>query len=376
MTLDVQAPASATARALAPPEVSVVVPTFNERANVRSLIDRVAAALPARSFEIVFVDDDSPDGTAAAVREAGRADVRVRCLKRVGRRGLAGATIEGMLAAQAPVVAVIDGDLQHDERLLEPMLEAIEDNRADIVIGSRYVKGGDAGGLSATRLWGSRLSGAFARALTGVELADPMSGFFMLRQETVETLAPGLSTQGFKILLDILASARGKLRPLELPYVFRAREAGESKLDARTVIDFLGLVLAKASGNLISPRFVSFLSVGLSGLAVHLSVVALLLGLGFGTANAVATLIAMTSNFYLNNRITYRDQRVSGLRALRSLLYFYLICSVGAVSGNATALWLHGLGLAWYLASASGAVIAAFWNYALSALFVWREAAK
>src|SRR5580700_2035120 len=133
------------------PELTVVVPTFNERANIPLLVARLQRTLDGIDWEVIFIDDNSPDGTAAAVRALGESDARVRCIRRIGRRGLAGACLEGMLASQARFVAVMDADLQHDETLLAGMLEALRAGRADVAVASRYLYGGSNAGLSKQR---------------------------------------------------------------------------------------------------------------------------------------------------------------------------------------------------------------------------------
>lgn len=368
----------AASGAVAAPELTIVIPTYNERQNVPLMVELVGQVLAGVAWEIIFVDDDSPDGTALIANDIGRRDARVRCLRRIGRRGLAGACIEGMLASQAPYLAVMDADLQHDATLLPRMLDYLKRGPEVIVVGSRYVAGGDAGsGFSKQRLAASKISGALAHRFAGVNITDPMSGFFMLRQDVFQRVAPGLSTQGFKILLDILATANaskgGALRVAELPYVFAARHAGESKLDTRTVLDFAGLLIAKATGDALSPRFVNFLFVGLTGVLVHMGMLNLfaLAGMGFQPANIAATFMAMTSNFALNNLITYRDQRLTGLAAIKGLAIFYVICGLGALSNNGVAHWLYANQPVWWLAGLSGSVLSAVWNYSISTAFIW-----
>ena len=359
------------------PELTVVVPTFNERANIAVVVERVGKALTNTEWEIIFVDDDSPDGTAAAAREIGRRDARVRCIRRVGRRGLAGACIEGMLASQARYVAVMDADLQHDEAVLPEMLARLRGGEHDLVIGSRYLAEGNAHeGLSRRRLASSYLGGLLARRTLGIPVTDPMSGFFMLRREIVDEIAPKLVTEGFKILADILTSMRGRLRIAEVPYGFRARLHGASKLDSQVALDFLGLLVAKATRNVVPVRFVSFLLIGATGIVVHLVALKIglaVFGLSFGAAQTLATAIAMTSNFFLNNSVTYRDLRLTGVNAFKGLLVFYAICAVGALSNIGVATWLYSNRPIWWLAGLLGSLVGAVWNYALSSALVWRR---
>ena len=192
------------------PELSIIVPTFNEHDNIPELLRRVRPVLPDVAWEVVFVDDDSPDGTADLVRTLAAEDSRVRCLQRIGRRGLSSACVEGMLSTSAPYLAVIDADLQHDERLLPRMLEALKVGDTDIVIGSRYAAGGDIGEWSERRARLSRLATRISRALVPAQLTDPMSGFFMMRREVFTDAQRRLSSLGFKILTDLFASSPGE----------------------------------------------------------------------------------------------------------------------------------------------------------------------
>lgn len=358
------------------PVLSVVVPTFNERDNVARLYRKLDAALTGIAWEVVFVDDNSPDGTWAAVRELANADSRVRCIRRIGRRGLSGACIEGILASSAPYAAVMDADLQHDETQLPKMLGLLQGGEAELVVGSRYVEGGSAASFDSTRAGFSAFATSIARRVLGVAIADPMSGFFMIRRDRFEQLAPKLSTQGFKILLDIVATAEGALKTVEVPFTFGTRQHGESKLDSMVALDFLGLVLSKFTNDTVSLRFLLFAMVGGTGLFVHLGTLFLaltVLNWPFPEAQATGAFAAMTSNFILNNFLTYRDQRLKGFAILRGLLAFYLVCSVGLFANVGVAFSVYDQEPIWWLAGAAGALMGVVWNYAMSGLFVWRK---
>ncbi len=358
------------------PTLTVVVPCYNERPNVAPLIARLDAALRGIAWEVVYVDDNSPDGTAAEVRRIARTDPRVRCIRRIGRRGLASAVIEGALSTSARYVAVIDGDLQHDETRLPDMLAALRSGQFDIAVGSRHIDGGDAAGLAGR--WRHTLSDGgiwLAQFFLPVRLSDPLSGYFMLPRPLFEQLAANLTGQGFKILLDLALSSPAPLRVVEIPCVFHERVAGESKLDALVLTQFAGLLLDKMFGGLLPLRFISFALVGALGVLVHLAVLTTVLklaGLQFEAAQAVATVVAMVFNFQLNNEITYRDQRLRGPRLLRGLLVFALVCSFGAVANIGIAKTLYDSHTNWSIAGAIGAVIGVVWNYAVSATLVWR----
>lgn len=357
-------------------ELTVVVPCFNERPNVAPLVEKLHAALAGIAWEVLFVDDNSPDGTSAEVRRLARQDPRVRCIRRIGRRGLSSAVVEGALASSATYVAVMDGDLQHDETRLPVMLQALRGGAYDLAVGSRHVEGGDATGLA--NRWRHALSDAgtaLAQRFLPVRLGDPMSGFFMLPRALFEQLAPHLTAQGFKILLDLVLSAEAPLRVIEIPAEFRKRLAGESKLDVLVLTQFAALLVDKALGGLLPLRFLSFAAVGLLGVGVHVAILITgreALGFGFATAQIAATICAMVFNFQLNNQITYRDQRLRGPRLWRGLLLFMLVCGIGAVANVGIARVLYETHTYWTLAGAIGAVIGVVWNYAVSATLVWR----
>jgi len=358
------------------PELSVVVPTFNERDNVTVLYRRLEATLLGIAWEVVFVDDNSPDGTWEVVRNLARKDSRVRCIRRIGRRGLSGACIEGILASSGPYAAVIDADLQHDETQLPKMVALMRSGEAELVVGSRYIEGGSADSFNKQRAGASQLATEVARRVLKVEVADPMSGFFMIRRDRFEQLAPQLSTQGFKILLDVIATAQGKLRTIEIPYTFGSRQHGESKLDSMVALDFLGLVLAKLTHDVVSLRFLLFAMVGGTGLVVHLATLFVaheIFKEPFAESQAIGALVAMTSNFILNNFLTYRDQRLRGFAILRGLLLFYLVCGVGLLANVGVAFAVFDQEPIWWLAGLAGALMGVVWNYAMSGLFVWRK---
>ena len=359
--------------------LAVVVPTFNERENVVEVIRRLEHALAGLEWEVIVVDDDSPDGTADAVRDLARIDPRVRVLQRVGRRGLSSACIEGMMASPAPYVAVIDADLQHDETLLPAMLAKLRGEGLDLVVGTRHAEGGSNAGLTARRAvlsdWGKRLS----RLVTHATLTDPMSGFFVADRRFLDEVVRTLSGRGFKLLLDLVTSARRPVRIGELPYHFRARLHGDSKLDVLVGLEYLQLLIDKLVGDWIPPRFVLFGLVGGSGVVLHLLVLWAMFiagGAPFWIAQATAAVLAMTSNFFLNNMLTWRDHRLRGLAAVSGLLKFYVACSIGAFLNLQVATFLLRHGAAWYLAGFAGLVIGSLWNFGVTAATTWKRARR
>jgi len=358
--------------AAAGPELTVVAPTFNESGNVARLVEKLDVTLAGIAWEVIFVDDNSPDGTAALVKQIAATDTRVRCLRRVGRRGLAGAVIEGALASAASFVAVIDADMQHDETLLPQMLNILRGGDVDLVVGSRYLDAaGLENGFSPARKAASQFANALGKKALKVDVSDPVSGFFMIRREVVDRVAPQLETTGFKILFDLIASQPEPLRVKELPYAFAAREAGESKLDNRVALEYLGLVASKLSRGLISPRIIFFGLVGVSGLAVHMTVLLLSTELRFSFSQALAGVTAMTSNYFINNVITYRDKRLAGWKLLTGYLRFCALCAIGLAASVAVGTVLQAHGVPRLLAGLAGAVSGAVWNYVSTYLGVW-----
>jgi len=359
-----------------PVELSIVVPTFNERDNVEKLIEHIERALPDVRWEILFIDDDSPDGTADVVRALAQAKPYVRCLQRIGRRGLSRAVIEGLLASSAPVVAVMDADLQHDETILPTMLDRIQHSQTDIVVGSRYCAGGSIGGWDSQRAAMSRFATMLSRTVVTQQLTDPMSGFFMIRRETFQRIVRRLSGEGYKILLDLFASSPEPLSFSEVPYTFRERTAGESKLDSAVVWEYLLLLVDKQFGHIVPARFILFSLVGLSGVGVHFLALAAAFkafGLDFPIAQTLATLIAMTTNFALNNILTYRDRRLRGMRFLTGLFTFYLVCSIGVIANVGVANFVFERDYTWWLAGGAGALTGTVWNYAASSILTWGQ---
>jgi dolichol-phosphate mannosyltransferase len=357
------------------PTLSVVVPTYQEAANIPILFERMKAALEGLMWEMIVVDDDSPDGTSSVAFALAAEDARLRCLRRVNRSGLAGAVVEGWMASSADFVAVIDGDLQHDETILREMHRALAKGPANLAIGTR-MREASGGSLSPARQALSDMGAWFFRRIAGAAVSDPMSGFFMLPREIVSRLAPRLSPDGFKILVDVILSAGGELKIIEVPYRFRKREAGESKLTPLVGIDFLGLVVHHATGGALPTRFVLFAMIGASGLIVHfatlLAVLRWFAGVTFYSGQLVAIVVAMASNFILNNEITYSSYRFRGFGLIEGFAAFALGCSVGAIANIDVASWLYNASETWWVAGLSGALLSVVWNYAVSTNLIWR----
>jgi len=357
-------------------DLAIVLPTYNESGNVGPMVERLETALAGIRYEVIFVDDDSPDGTAEVVRRLARSRDNLRVLHRIGRRGLASACIEGILAASAPFVAVMDADQQHDESILPAMLGRMHEEDLDLVVGSRNIAGGSMGEFSRWRVKLSQLGKRLSLMGAEHELSDPMSGFFMVRVSTFERFAHRLSGIGFKILLDIVLSAGPGLRIGEVAYRFRLREHGESKLDIMVGLEYFELLVDKHLGNLVNVRFVLFAMVGALGVGVHLLILNALLrmaGISFAKGQAAATFMVMILNFVLNNSVTYRDRRLRGWKFLSGLVTFCLACGLGVIANVSIANEVYHHGVPWWLAALTGLLFSAVWNFGVTSMITWRH---
>lgn len=363
------------------PQVSIITPSYREAENIPVLFERLGAVLAGLDWELIVVDDNSPDGTAEIARKIAQADQRLRVIQRLGRRGLSGAVIEGMLASSAPVLAVIDSDLQHDERILPDMIRKLQsDPKVELVVGSRYTAGGGIGDFKSDRAAYSRLATRLGNMVTKTHVADPMSGFFAIKRETFMQVAHKLSGEGFKILFDIMASSPRALGVAEVPYEFRERVHGESKLDTAVAWQYIELLLDKLIGRYVPVRMIKFGLVGLSGVVVSLGTVLILFkmfGENFDLSQAIATFMGMTWNYFLNNLFTFKDRRLTGWGILGGLLSFYAVCSVGALANvGAAGYFFHQEHWAWGIASISGILVGMVWNYAVSSRITWGQRRK
>jgi dolichol-phosphate mannosyltransferase len=360
-------------------ELSVVIPTYKERQNIAPLLAALETTLEGINWEVIFVDDHSPDHTADVVRSIALSNPRVRILERVGRRGLSSACIEGMMASPAPYLAIMDADMQHDESALPEMLRMLQSRNLDVVVASRRVAGGSMGEFAKERVRLSDLGSRVSKLVCHCDVTDPMSGFFVVDSRFFRQSVAHLTGTGFKILVDILASSPTPAKIAEVPYRFRNRVNGESKLDANVGLEYLYLIVDKIVGRYVPTRFVLFLCVGFLGLLLHLSILGifhLVNAAEFSLGQVTATLVAMMFNFSLNNVVTFRDRRLKGMKLVQGLLVFYAACTVGLLINLGFADRLLSAGLPWYVAGVCGLAISSVWNYGVNTIVTWRRTIK
>jgi dolichol-phosphate mannosyltransferase len=357
------------------PELSVILPTYNERGNVPAMVNALANVLNGIDYEVIIVDDDSDDGTASLGRHLAQSNPRVRIIQRIHRRGLASACVEGMLSSSAPFIAVMDADMQHDERILPTMLDLMRRESLDVVVGSRHVEGGSMGAFAKKRVALSDAGRYLANLVGKLPVIDSMSGYFMVSRAYLDEVAHSLSCKGFKILLDLLLSSSRPVRVKEVPYVFRSRLQGESKLEPLVALEYLELLIDKALGQWIPTLYVIFALIGTLGLICHLSLVYLLIhfiGSPLATAQLTSSLVIIAVNFVLNNQLTFRAVRLKGVRMLAGLAMFYTACLIGLIANVQFAKYLNSFGVPWYAASLAGIIIGSVWNFGVSRVAVWR----
>lgn len=342
-------------------ELCIVVPTYNERDNLPELIEQVRGALSGVAWEMIVVDDDSPDGTGQQARALSRSDTRIRVMRRIGRRGLSSACIEGMLASNAAYLAVMDADLQHDPMLLRRMIEILRTDDVDVVVASRSA-GESTENWSEHRETARRLAVQATRFVRPLPLSDPMSGYFAVRREVIDRVAPHLVGLGFKLLLDIMLAAPD-LRVRELPFAFGVRTYGESKFSPRVVWDY-GVMLVEHRMGAISGRLLSYMLIAAVALIVHMSAFWLfyeLYGLGLGGAQFASAITLCLATFGLREWLSYH--RTGPWRWYLGLLPFLASRWIGLIAAVLIARGLAGTGLSDAFAALAGAAALTWWNY-------------
>jgi len=362
--------------------LSLVLPTYNEAKNIPELLPALEEALSDIPFEIIIVDDDSPDETWRIARELSQDKDNVHVIRRIDKKGLSSAVIDGFLSAKGDVFAVMDADGQHDMKLLPQLYSSVREGNG-FAIGSRYMEGGSTGDWDERRRFISRAATRMALFVCKVKVSDPMSGFFAVDRRVFEDSLERLNPKGFKILLDLLVHAPEGTTAKEIPFTFGLRLHGESKLSWKVQIDFLEYLYDVTIGRFIPLTFVKFCMVGTLGVGVHMSAYIFFSNIiaggeeltvgGFSLAVLGAVEIAILFNFTLNNLWTFANQKLKGRGALKGFVKYNIACSFGALVNWAVSASLFKNGWAELLAVFLGALAGVVWNYSVNRMFTWRK---
>ncbi len=356
--------------------LSVIIPTYNERENIPFLIKRIEKVLPRNIFEIIIVDDNSPDKTYEVVQDIASKKTWVRGIRRFNSFGLSSAIISGFSAAKGDYFLVMDADMQHDEKILPDFIKAFEDG-SDIIVASRKSHGGKIEQWAAWRKLLSWIASKMATILLPIQVSDPLSGYFGIRRNVFNDLALRIKPRGFKILLEFLAHSKG-YKISEIGYTFRPRQHGESKLSASVVYNYLRAIYDLSIGKFIPLEFIKYSIVGLSGVLVNQA------GLWFykekmlfsdQVSLIIAIELSIISNFYINNYWTFKENKIRGgaKSIVIGLLKFNMICLIGALINYSTALYLTSkLYLSIYISNFWGILLATLWNYLINVNFTWK----
>ena len=356
--------------------LTIVIPTYNERDNVGHIISRIeSSALSAVIDQVIFVDDDSPDGTWKVIRQLSTT-LSVLCLHRIGRSGLSSAVIEGMMLARTPYIAVMDADGQHDPKDLEVMAKSAKTRELDLMIGSRFLIQSSQESHIGLRHHASKWGNCFARLMLGRSISDPLTGLFVIRYDALMKVVRELRPIGFKILFDLLFLMRdSQYRIDEQQINFGRRYAGQSKLDVAVVIEFVDQLTHRLTRGAVPERFLSFAAVGSIGVLVHFVTLYAFVEADFifWLAQSLATLAAMVSNYILNNEITFRRMRREGREWFAGLLLFVAFCSVGAFANVGIASALFEIDYGWWLSGLAGVIVGTVFNFSLARSYVWKS---
>ncbi len=360
--------------------ISIVIPTFNEVENIIPLLKNLTSLVNHFEYEIIVVDDDSPDGTSDEVNKYMKLNKRIKLITRIGRSGLSSAIKEGLIFAQGKYLLVLDGDGQHDPSFILQMLEEIKKNKSDIIIGSRFLNTSTLEGLSNKRSLGSKIANKFARISLHrnySKLTDYLSGCFCLEKEITKKFIRKIEINGFKFLYELLSLSKGKLVVNEVPLIFKERRFGNSKLDVAIVWDFLISIIHNLTLRLLPRRAISFGLVGISGVFVQLFITSFLVEIfliDFYNALPFAVVFAATSNFLINNQVTFRSDRLKNKALLTGLLKFLIVASLPVIAnvGITTAFYKY-ISADTFIAQIAGIAIVYAWNYLASSSFVWKK---
>ncbi len=358
--------------------LSLIVPTYNERENLVPLFESIQRALSDLSnlvYELIVVDDDSPDGTADLAESLAEI-YPVKVIRRINERGLATAVVEGFKQAVGDVLGVIDADLQHPPDVIPNLLREIW-NGADVAVATRYIEGGGTKGWSFSRKMVSKGATFLSHLLLPVtrNVKDPMSGFFLLRRDVLDGVK--LMPIGYKILLEVLAKGRAD-SVVAVPYVFTERVAGKTKFNLREQLNYLKHLYHLSQVDKEIRRFFKFCLVGTSGVFVNMGLLWLLTetaGFYYLISAIFAIEASIISNFTLNELWTFRDRRGGTARSVLARALKFNLVSAAGVGINLTILYglTEAFGLYYLASNLIGIAAATLWNFGLSYLWTWHR---
>lgn len=357
--------------------LTIVSPCYNEIKNIDYLIEKLEAVdYKSIISRLIFVDDDSPDGTSEYVKNLPNRKFDILCLRRIGRQGLSSAVIEGILLADTKFVAVMDADGQHDPRDLIAMFEKMTSENIQFIVGSRFINSELVESHAGFRAHISNIGNRIANKILGRNLTDPLTGFFIFERRIFLESIKKIRPSGFKILLDLLYQLKDSdLNVTEYPITFKVRHEGESKLDSKVLIEFADQIVGFMTKGVLPEKLFSFVLVGSIGLFIHLTLLyffLIFLEFEFIEAQVLATLMSMVSNFSLNNILTFRRNRLKGLRWLLGLFAFILVCSLGAFANVGLAGYLFTHGREWWISGLIGILVGTVFNFSLSKFYIWK----
>ena len=357
--------------------LTVVLPAYNERENVDVLVAALHQAdIHGQIKRIIYVDDDSPDLTSEHIKSS-QYPIDVLCIHRIGRQGLSSAVVEGILLADTQYVAVMDADGQHTPHDLMEMLKLAMAEGNQLVIGSRFKNQATVETHVGLRSLLSKVGNRLANHVLRRQLSDPLTGFFLIERSLFAEVSHQVRGSGFKILVDVIYNLRDKdIKIAETQIQFQQRLHGESKLDSGVMIEFVDQMIGLFIGKIYPEKFIGFLMVGVFGMCIHFTILYLtlfILALSFTIAQTLATLVAMMANFALNNLLTFRRNRLKGFEWFKGLIYFVLVCSLGAVANVGVSGYIFKLDNMWWLSGLAGIIVGTAFNFTLSKYFVWKK---
>ena len=322
-------------------DFSIIIPTYNEKENILNLILEIWNQLTQLNYDIIIVDDNSPDKTGEIVKAfiQGKNLQNIICIERSWQKGLSSAIVEGMAASNSPLIIVMDGDGQHDPKDIYKFVETQKNNDLDLVIGSRFYMEESDINLSRSRFALSRFGIRLSRPFIGNRFTDPLTGFFLIKRNILKNIQNKIYKDGFKILFDILMLKKD-ISSQEIQITFRKRLAGDSKLNISTLAHLMGQIVENLSHRIIPSTFFVFSFIGATGVFIHLLALYSFLGVGFDYifSNFIGSILALTSNYLLNNYLTFNNlhktlrSRISGLFKYSLFNSLSLMANIGVAS--------------------------------------------